>query len=383
MEEKELIKYGRYITSLISSVVLNTAPPAPFDNIDWIKLYKLANKHDVAVMIYPVVKDMGLPEEAMTLFTKNKNRIVARTTRQSIEAEKVFRTLEENNIKYIRLKGIHIKELYPAPYMRTFSDVDIYVSKEGREKTKSLMTNMGYELESTIDYHDEYKKDDFYIYEIHNPIVSENSFHHDIFSEPFGKAVAVSENKGNYVLNNEYFYLHLFFHLYGHFIHKGCGIRLFTDLLVFQENIKNVDYSFIESVLKKYDILDFYYSVQKLNNFFFFNDDADSSTLKIAEFIFKCRSNESNKNDFANLGFLGKVKYFLKNWFPPAKDLAFRYPVLNKAPILLPVCWLRRIFYSLFFNRSAFKKQAEHINELNSTEFKEIKEARKLATKNK
>ncbi len=383
MQDTELLKYGKYLTSLISSVILNTQPPAPFDGIDWTKLFKLAQKHDSVAIIYQAIENMELTNEARTLFTKSKNRIVARTTRQAIEADRVFGTFESNNIKYIRLKGIHIKEFYPAPYMRTFSDIDVYVSKEDREKAKGLMKDLGYELDCVLDYHDEYNKDNFYIYEIHSPIVSENSFHHDIFSDPFCKAVAVSESNGNYVLNNDYFYLHLFFHLYGHFIHKGCGIRLFTDLLVFQQNIKETNYEFIKSVLKQYGLLDFYNSVQKLINFFFFNDTADKDTLTIAEFIFKCRPNEASKNRLANLSFFGKTKHLLSIWFPPAKELEFRYPVLEKAPVLLPVCWVRRIFYSLFFNRSAFTKQVNNVKKFNSEEFKEIKTARDLATKSK
>ncbi|MDO4419017.1 MAG: nucleotidyltransferase family protein [Ruminococcus sp.] len=383
MQDTELLKYGKYLTSLISSVILNTQPPEPFEGIDWTKLFKLAKKHDTATIVYDAIENMELPKDARTLFVNNKNRIVARTTRQAIEADKIFREFEKNNIRYIRLKGIHIKDFYPAPYMRVFGDVDVYVSKEDREKAKDLMKVLGYELDCAIDYHDEYKKDDFYIYEIHSPIVSENSFHHDVFSDPFNKAIAISENNLNYVLNNEYFYLHLFFHLYGHFIHNGCGIRLFTDLLVFQQSIKDTNYEFIKSVLKQYDLLDFYNTVQKLIDYFFFNGTANKNTLAIAEFIFKCRPNETSENRLANFSFWGKIKYLLKIWFPPAKELAFRYPVLEKAPVLLPVCWVRRIFYSLFFNRSAFTTQVNNVKKFNSEEFKEIKNARDLATKNK
>ncbi|MBQ2687376.1 MAG: nucleotidyltransferase family protein [Clostridia bacterium] len=382
MEEKELLKYGKYLTSLISSVILNTAAPAPFDDINWVKFFNLAKKHDSVTIVYSAIETMNIPDDAKTLFTKEKNKIVARTTRQAIEAERVFKTLEDNNIKYIKLKGIHIKDHYPAPYMRVFSDVDIYVSKEDREKAKSIMKDLGYKLKSTIDYHDEYGKDDFYIYEIHNPITPESSFDHVVFLNPFTKAISLSQNNLSCVLNNEHFYLHLFFHLYSHFRDRGCGIRFFTDLLVFQQFIKNTDYQFVEDTLKQHNMLDFYNSVQKLMGYFFFDEVADENTLTVAEFILKNKTIETSKNRFANLNFLEKFKYLLKIWFPPAKELAFRYPVLNKAPVLLPVCWVRRFFYSLFFKRSAFKQQTDNIKNLNSKKFKDIRKVRKLATKN-
>ncbi len=382
MQDTELLKYGKYLTSLIASVILNTTPPEPFEGIDWTLLFKLAKKHDSAIVIYPALAKFDIPEDALLLFEKDKNRTIAKTTRQAVESERVLHTLENNNIKYIRLKGIHIKEFYPAPYMRTFCDVDIYVNKEDREKSKPIMSNLGYELESTNNYHDEYKKDNFFIYEIHSPLTSETAFHHSLFIEPFSKAKATPGNDFSYVLNNEYFYLHLFFHLYFHFIRRGCGIRLFTDLLVFQENIKDVDYSFIESMLKQYDMLSFYNSVQKLIEFFFFNESADDDTLTIAKYIFGCKTNESIKSSLANYSFWDKTKHFLNLWFPSAKELAFKYPVLEKAPFLLPICWVRRIFYTLFFNRVAIKKQTNNLKELNSKEFKSIKKARKLATNN-
>lgn len=383
MEDRELLTYGKYITSLISSVILNTTPPAPFEGIDWEKLFYLAKKHSVAIIIYPAIKNMNLPEEASSLFVKDKNRILATTTRQAIEADRVFRTLEDNNIKFIKLKGIHIKEFYPAPYMRTFSDIDICLSEEGREKAKPIMHELGYQLEGVLDFHDEYEKDNFYIYELHHPIVSTDLFYSEIFSDPFNKSHPVSDSNLNFVLNNEYFYLHLFFHLHRHFVTRGCGIRLFVDLLVFQQNIKDVDYDFIKSVLNKYDMIDFYDTVQELMNYFFFDKVADKNTLTIAEFILNNRFNEEFNKRFANLNFWGKIKHFSKLWFPSAKELSFRYPVLEKAPVLLPVCWVRRICYSLFFNRSAIKKQAENVKTLNSEEYKNIKKARSLATKNR
>jgi len=383
MQDTELLKYGKYLTSLIASVILKTTPPAPFEGIDWKELFKLAKMHDSTTVIYPALTKFDIPEDALQLFEKEKNLIVSRTTRQDIEAERVLGTLEKNDIKYIRLKGSHIKDLYPAPCMRTFCDIDIYVSKEDRERAKPLMRELGYILDCEIDYHDEYKKDDFYVYEIHSPLVSENSFHHNLFTDPFNKAKASQKNKFDYVLNNEYFYLHLFFHLYGHFIHRGCGIRLFTDLLIFKESIPDVDYSFIESVLKQYDMLGFYQSVQKLIDFFFFNKPADDDTLTVAEYIFSCQANSAFTNTLANYSLGDKIKYFSKMWFPPANRLIFRYPVLEKAPFLLPICWIRRFFYSLFFKRIVFIEQTNNIKSLNRKEFKAIKKARKLATKNK
>lgn len=381
MQETELIKYGKYITSLVSSVILNTPSPEPFEGINWTELFHLANKHGVAVTIFPAIKEMNLPEEARLLFVKNKNKMVARTTRQNIEAEVVMGELEKNSIRYIILKGSHIKRMYPLDYLRTFGDIDLCLSESDREKAKPIMEKLGYSLDNVTDYHDEYEKNRFHIFELHSLITPATAPYKAVFDDPFSKANCVDDKGFCYELNDEYLYLHLFFHLYKHFSTTGCGIRLFADLLVYENYVKNPDWDFIESVLKEYDMLDFYSTVKNLIKYFFYDGEASESLKSIACYIFENEPNGIYKYHVANFGFWGKVKYFLKNWFPSAKDLAFRYPVLNKAPILLPVCWLRRIFYSLFFNRAAFKKQADSIKTVNSQEYKHIKNIRKMAEK--
>lgn len=383
MQDTELLKYGKYLTSLISSVILNTQPPEPFEGIDWTKLFKLAKKHDTAVMIFPAIINMEFPEEARALFLNDKNRMVARSTRQTIEAENVMNELERNSIKYIKLKGSHIRKIYPFDYMRTFSDIDLCLSDEDRKKARPIMESLGYTFGGANEYHDEYERDNFYFFELHSHIVPPSASYHAVFEEPFSKSVAVNGSKFCYEFNNEYLYLNLIFHLHKHFVRSGCGIRLFADLLVYENYVKNVDWNFIKSILKEYDLLDFFNTVQKLNEFFFYKKNADKNIKTIAEYIFKNQTSGINNNFVANFSFWGKIKYLLKIWFPPAKELAFRYPVLEKAPVLLPVCWVRRIFYSLFFNRSAFTTQVNNVKKFNSEEFKEIKNARDLATKNK
>jgi len=152
--------------------------------------------------------------------------------------------------------------------------------------------------------------------------------------------------------------------------------------LIFDSIIKDLDYDFIKAQLKKYDMLNFYYTVENLLGYFFYGKDADEKLESVARYIFENQTTGTYSNITANLGFWGKIKYFLKNWFPSAKDLSFRYPVLEKAPVLLPICWIRRIFYSLFFNRNAFKEQAESIRNINNRKNKDIREIRRYAENN-
>ncbi len=380
MDKELFIKHSRYLSLLMSSGIRGTNPPLPFEGIDWEFLIKLSEKQDVILMISPAVKKLDVPDDAKELFKELHNFYLARITRQSIEADFILEALSNQNIRYIRMKGFHIKDYYPSDFMRSHTDVDLCLDKENLSKAKAVMESFGYSLKNVTDYHDEYEKDNFYIFELHSSLVSNEEKYAKVFHDPFLKSEIYQSNT-DYRLKAEYLYLHLFFHLYHHFTTSGCGVRLFADFLVFDEYIKGVDFGFIESVIGKYNLTEFHTTLKKLLRYFFYGEEADNKTADIASYIFTSETTGIYKYHVASLGFFGKIKYFLKNWFPSAKDLAFRYPVLEKAPVLLPICWIRRIFYSLFFNRSAFKEQAESIRTASSQEYKNIKKVRQMAEK--
>lgn len=388
MDNAELAKYGIYLASLIGHSINNTVPDKPFEGFDWNCLYKLADFHNVTSLIYPAVSSLELPKEIKNKFDYDNHRFIAREARQEIEAQRVFNTLNSHQIPFIKLKGIVIKNLYPMPYMRTASDVDICMSKEDRQKVRSIMESLGYTLESSINYHDEYVKDNFFIYEIHSDVVSSKSNLYTLFITPFEKSTADQNNNLQFTLKPEYFYLNIVTHLYKHFVSEGCGLRLFSDIYVYKKAHPEIDFSFIENALKKHKLTEFHKNILNLTECFFENKQPSEELRQIALYVFKSgeygnpklkklswiSSTKSNRLTFAD-----KTKYFIKNWFPGVKILKRRYPVLEKAPFLLPVCWIRRIFYTIFFKRSAFKEQKDEIKRLNSDELKEAKRIRNLA----
>ena len=212
-----------YLASLVGHSVNNTVPEKPFEGINWENLYKLADFHNVTSLIYPAISALNVPDEANNKFNYDNHRFIAREARQELEAQRVFNALNNHHIPFIKLKGIVIKNLYPMPHMRTASDVDICMSREDRQKARGIMESLGYSLESSINYHDEYAKDDFFIYEIHSDIISPKSDIFSLFSNPFEKSNPDKDNNLQFTLTPEYFYLNIVTHLYKHFISEGNG----------------------------------------------------------------------------------------------------------------------------------------------------------------
>lgn len=382
------VMHCRYLASLMGHSIRGTVPAKPFEGINWEHIFSLAEFHNVTALIYPSLCLMDIPEDIRKKFVYTNHRLIAREARQELESQRVFAALHAEGISFIKLKGIVIKNMYPLPHMRTQADVDICLTKEHRAKARPIMEKLGYKFDSAIDYHDEYSKDDFFIYELHSDIMSPRSELYPLFVSPFEKAVPDNSSPDELVLTNEYFYLNLVIHLYKHFISEGCGLRLFSDLYIYRRTCPNLDTTFITNTLSEYGLLDFHHNILRLNACFFEGNEYTDKLSVIANFIFK--SGEYGNSELkklswisssksAKLTFGDKLSYFLHNWFPGVKTLKRRYPVLEKAPFLLPVCWIRRIFYTLFFKRSALKEQRDEIKRLNSTELREAKHIRTLA----
>lgn len=383
-----LYSHGKLLAQLMGHSIKGTVPLDVPEDTDWEKLYKLSAFHNVTALIYPAVKKLPLPGEIKSRFLYDNNRFLAREARQELESQRVFSALNEAGIPILKLKGIVIKDLYPMPHMRTAADVDICLTKEDRQKARPIMESLGYKFDSSIDYHDEYSKDDFFIYELHSDIMSPRSELHSLFVHPFEKAIVHNSNEMQMTLSNEYFYLNLVTHLYKHFISEGCGLRLFSDLYIYRRKCQKLDNTLITNLLKDYGLLNFHNIVLQLISCFFEGNEYTDNLRTLAEFVFKSgeygnstlkKLSWLSSSKSANLTFFDKVSYFLHNWFPGARTMQKRYPVLKKAPFLLPICWVRRIFYTIFFNRSALKEQKDEIKRLNAKELKEAKLIRSLA----
>ncbi len=387
MGTDNMIQYGKYLASLMGSTINSISPEKPFENINWDILYTLAEHHNVIGLIYPAVSAFDVPADILKKFVHSNNLIIAREARQEIESQRIFQILNSHDIRFIKLKGIVIKNLYPMPYMRTSSDIDICMRKNDRERSRTLMAEAGYTLDTSIDYHDEYSKNNFFIYELHSSITSSKSEYAQLFSEPFSKSITDSDGT-NYQLHPNYFYLHLLIHLLNHFVTGGCGIRQLCDLYIFEKAHPDLDMDFIGNITEDYQLTEFFNTIRNLSCSLFESKELSKDETDIADFIF--RSGERGSTNLRHISWLSddkhitwtfgkKCKYFISLWFPGVSTMKKRYPILEKLPFLLPFCWITRIFRAVFRNRNALKEQRNEIRRLNSDELKEAKRIRKLA----
>ncbi len=384
MERDTIFEYGKYLTHLISCTLNNTEPNAPFEGMDWEQLYRLACFHKAEALVFPTISKLQVPEDILSKFTYSNHRMKAREARQEIEAQKIFFLLKEKNIPFIKMKGIVLKNYYPMPYMRSQADVDLCMSRENRQIFAPVMKELGYKSHSENENTDVYEKDDFFYYELHSKISTTFSFS-KLYSDPFSKVKPDEDNIG-YVFTDEYFYLHIVTHLYKHFVVEGCGIRFLCDIYIFEKAHPHLDKKLVRSLLAEYGMEDFYNNIIKLNSCLFEGAPFSEEQIKIAAFIFKCGDHGNDNirhlamsiSRKSRLSFWSRIRFTLQIFFPPAKELKIRYPLLEKAPVLLPLYWIRRGFSTLFFKREAISEQNKRIKSVHSDETKEAQKVRTL-----
>ena len=144
-----------YFISLLAAAINNTAPKLPPEDIDWNKMYVLADKNGVAgTLYYSIIK---LPKECRP--NKESMRIaLGIESMQHFEISALMDLLEQYKIEYIPLKGWLMKNYYPYPNMRTMCDIDILINQADMGKIPKILAECGFELEAHGANHDGYIK---------------------------------------------------------------------------------------------------------------------------------------------------------------------------------------------------------------------------------
>jgi hypothetical protein len=119
-------------------------------------LYNIAKKHDLVHLIANVLIANNLLPNDLDIsksFIKEQNLAVYRQTLLEYEETSIGEVFEKHQIKFIPLKGAVISLLYPMPWLRTRSDIDVYIDETNLEKAVSILKEeLGYELVSKGDH---------------------------------------------------------------------------------------------------------------------------------------------------------------------------------------------------------------------------------------
>ena len=278
-------------------------------------------------------------------------------------SQSISECLSKNAVKHIVLKGVEYKRFYPESFVRTSTDIDIYVDKSDLQKAKNALAEIGFLYHKAYDNREfSFKKEPRYYVELHTDL------------EGFGKAQkrelrALSDNANKvggyrYALSDNDFYIYALFHLYKHFVLSGVGVRMFLDVYLIKKTA-DLDYDYIAPVLKKLGISGFEQAVTQVNSCLFEKNIANDDIKAVVQFIFGsgtfgtvCDNRYLRKLN-SKATDTSKIKRLINDYGLGFYSMKRRYPVLEKAPFLYPFSFVHRFFYGIVHRRDVLRNDKE------------------------
>ncbi len=356
----------------------------PQDEQQMGQLYAAAYHHDVAhIVSYALYRAGALntASEAGAKLQKAQMLSVFRYEHQRIELAESCRVLEQGGIIHLPLKGAVLRALYPEPWMRTSSDIDLLVHKQDIPHAEALLTEqLGYVKQSYETDHD---------ISLYSPSGVHIELHHDLIEDDrIGPASALLREVWSYTreiegccyrraMTDEMFYFYHVAHMAKHFAGGGCGIRTFMDLWLLEQN-EQLDRAALQELLTSTGLSIFANTARKVCLAWFSDGALDALGRDMANFVLQ-GGTYGDKVNFVAIQHAkgkGKLGYALSRIFMPYEQLVHTYPALKGHRYLTFFYQMRRLargirrgklrggVHELALNAQMSGEQVGHVSEL-------------------
>lgn len=316
------------------------------------ELYALSHHHDLAHLVSCALFRAGrldIASETGAKFQKAQMIAVFRYENQRVELENICKTLENAGIDFIPLKGSELRSLYPEPWMRTSSDIDVlvhandldaasaalceqldYKSEHGSDHDVSLMTPSGVHVELHFDLMEDDR-------------LSENAA--TILNEVWLHAAPVVGMVHRHELSDAMFYYYHIAHMAKHFYGGGCGVRSFADLWLLIHR-KEYNATARDTLIARGNLTAFERATVRVANVWFSGDEPDEIACEVAAYILRGGTFGVAENRTAVQQSRGesKFRYMMRSIFMPYEQLYPYYPSLKGRKWLTFFYQIRRIF---------------------------------------
>ena len=141
-----------YLLELIKSSLFGKTPEIPED-ANWEKIFESAKKQCIVPLLVPSV-----PTEYREKWNAIAYQNKAHYMQMIYEQNSLVNLLNYANIPFVILKGTVAAIYYPAPLLRSFGDVDVYVANEHWNSAKKILKDNEYIYLSQDDRTYEFEK---------------------------------------------------------------------------------------------------------------------------------------------------------------------------------------------------------------------------------
>ena len=428
MDKETFFKTGEYFIRLVRFGASGGEglPPEKPEEVSWRDILLLSEKHSLAALTYSALSRLEKKPDGETAEKwEHAYRVcVHADIQQEFAWEEIKERFSEQRIKFLPLKGILLKSLYPEPAFRSMGDLDILYEEKDFEKIKALMRESGYEYrtESAGSNHQIFFRPPVTTVELHRALLNDTSPFAEYYKDVWRRALPTAEP---FVcrLSREDEYIFLLIHGHKHFSGAGSGVRTVLDFWLYLKRYgKELDRKYIAAELSRAQEIarqsaspSMQETSQTAKSENLRNTDPETAFNPFEEaapdmIVETAAETESPLEEFEKtlereislwfsaenptldetgvallsdgvygrieklwerkLQEKGKFKYFAERLFPPYKVMKQRFTLLEKLPFLLPFFWIWRLIRAAFCRRKAAAAEYRYIREKSRKEKK-------------
>lgn len=312
----------------------------------WKNIYNLAVIQEVQVFLHEATKELELPEQVRNNFYSVYNRAVRKEAIMHLEISKYFEELDKAEITYLPIKGWNMKNLYEKPYLRTMTDVDVIVRRDGFDRACEIAKECEFHFEAGGEAHHVFVKKPVTELEVHYQLFADRS----VFYQ-WGQRIL--EKSDEYKMRNEDTYVYMFAHMAKHFTGEGAGMRNVIDCYLFNKNyfFNEEQLTYINKTLKELELDVFEKRIKQLTEIWFEDGEYDEAAAALTEYIMDggLYGKAGNKGVMElSMNPTSKIKWLIGQLFPDFEYLKKYLSYKKMYKPLTPVYWIIRIVKGLF-----------------------------------
>ncbi len=374
---KETRNFLNIIKSAITARAMVISPELISDGF-----WELTSKHRIATMVYYGLYYccVSADENTQKILCQHSFIDAVIDEKQNYWYNKITKNFEEAGIKYLPLKGISIKKLYPKSEIRRMGDIDILIESSRKDEVEDVMNSMGFNKGVESDHELVWSNTEVCV-ELHTKLIpSYNKDFYAYFGDGWDKAIPERGSRYNFTSNDTFIYM--FTHFAKHYRDSGIGIIHMCDLWLYVKS-RALNFDYIDSELDKLFLKKFWYNIKATLSVWFEDAEPTEMTDYITDVIFasgvyglrensvistELKKKKQHGDDYAK----AKAKSVMGLLFPNLERMKEKYAVLNTLPFMLPVFWIVRGVAVLFGKGSKISSVAKDIrisNEQNINDY--------------
>ena len=360
----------KYMLKLLQkSMGIQTGPLSEPEKQDYIKRCVACN--GILLTVYS-----NLPSELQASLKMQYISELKQSVLQNYEGERILKALSGAGFDCIPLKGWELQKLYPEENMRQMVDLDILVQPYKFESIKTVMKKLGYSTGTESFWmHDNFHMNSVKV-EMHKRLTDDTDRIQKWQQKMWARSLP-TEKTHIRKMSVEDFYIYHFIHLHHDFMKGSLGLRRILDTWLLQSQPLNMN--MVKAELQKFGIWKFHEQMVKTARVAMGEEEIDERSEYLLRYAFKYGINGTVKTYktsriaiMGNNRRIGKIMAFFDAVFLPYSRMKAQFPILKRWPVLLPLCWTRRIIrYSRF--KFTWSKDRLNYKDVSESDYREMR----------